>query len=239
MAAVCVVRCLSLIFTPLLFPIQPAHVVGAGPGCTFTTSYMDSAGTWKGIAVSVCVCWGGIAWRFLFFIFHVSIQQGNVLPYLGHHGVRETAWYCSQENTSFSWQRRTGHCLSLELLLLTDELKISQRRWDTCRKADAETRAHPALIRKHTHSISFYLLFLWQSLWALPVFPRGGNGTDVDLHVHRCVHFCVFKHGNVWNWEGKRNGYIFHFYFSIVPQFADTQCSPTDVCTCRLVCVWL
>lgn len=103
----------------------------------------------------------------------------------------------------------------------------------------AETRAHPALIRKHTHNISFYLLFLWQSLWALPVFPRGGNGTDVDLHVHRCVHFCVFKHGNVWNWEGKRNGYIFHFYFSIVPQFADTQCSPTDVCTCRLVCVWL
>lgn len=103
----------------------------------------------------------------------------------------------------------------------------------------AETRAHPALIRKHTHNISFYLLFLWQSLWALPVFPRGGNGTDVDLHVHRCVHFCVFKHGNVWNWEGKRNGYIFHFYFSIVPQFADTQCSPTDVYTCRLVCVWL
>lgn len=156
---------------------------------------------------------GGIAWRFLFFIFHVSIQQGNVLPYLGHHGVRETAWYCLQENTSFSWQRRTGHCLSLELLLLTDELKIPQRRWDACRKADAETRAHPALIRKHTHNISFYLLFLWQSLWALPVFPRGGNGTDVDLHVHRCVHFCVFKHGNVRNWEGKRNGYIFPFLF--------------------------
>lgn len=86
-----------------------------------------------------CVRVLGVEWRFLFFIFHVHIQQGNLLPYLGHHGVRGTARYCSQENTSFSW--RTGHCLSLELLLLTDELKIPQRRWDACRK-DARSSAN-------------------------------------------------------------------------------------------------
>lgn len=63
-----------------------------------------------------------------FFIFHLSIQWGTVLPYLGHHGGKKAAWYCSQDNTSLNHQRHTGHLLPSDLrLLLNDELKTPEQ----------------------------------------------------------------------------------------------------------------
>lgn len=180
----------------------------------------------------VCVCvLGGIAWRFLFFIFHVSIQQGNVLPYLGHHGVRETAWYCSQENTSFSWQRRTGHCLSLELLLLTDELKIPQRRWDACRKADARRRA---LIRRSSANTPITFLFIsFFSDKACELFLSSpGVGTE-QTWIFMCTDVCIFACLSTVTCGTEKGKETDTFSISISPSFRSLQTHNV----LRLMCV--
>lgn len=179
-----------------------------------------------------CVCvLGGIAWRFLFFIFHVSIQQGNVLPYLGHHGVRETAWYCSQENTSFSWQRRTGHCLSLELLLLTDELKIPQRRWDACRKADARSRA---LIRRSSANTPITFLFIsFFSDKACELFLSSpGVGTE-QTWIFMCTDVCIFACLSTVTCGTEKGKETDTFSISISPSFRSLQTHNV----LRLMCV--
>lgn len=68
-----------------------------------------------------------------------------------------------------------------------------------------------------------------------------GVGTE-QTWIFMCTDVCIFaclSTVTCGTEKGKETDTFFHFYFSIVPQFADTQCSPTDVCTCRLVCVWL
>lgn len=147
----------------------------------------------ESVWVCACVCVGGdrVEVSFLHFSCEYSAGKRSALSWPSRR--QKTAWYCSQENTSFNWQRRTGHCLSLELLLLlTDELKIPQRRWDACRKEDAETRAHlqthPQNALLFFYNSSFYLLFLWQSPCDLFLSSPGVG----SRRGSSCAQMCAF-----------------------------------------------
>lgn len=84
---VCAARCLSLIFTPLLFSSEPADVVGTVPGRAF--HHIIHGRRWGieancCVALCVCVCGRGTEWKFvwfLFFIFHTSDQRGAALSW--------------------------------------------------------------------------------------------------------------------------------------------------------------
>ena len=132
----------------------------------FTTSYMDAAGAWKRMAVWGCVCVcvclcvclrdrmkvHVVSFLYLLF-FHAGFQQGTVLHYLGHRGVKKTAHFGSRDDTSLNRQRHTGHRLPSDLhLLLNDKLKTPKQRMQTRR---------PVLIPQQTHSLICLLTVLF------------------------------------------------------------------------------
>lgn len=157
----CVVRCLSLIFTPLLFSNEPADVVGTVPGCLVHHIIhgrcwgMETDGC---VGLCVCVFEGqnesscGFFSLFTFFFMQnfcrelsctiLAIAASRKQP-VSAHGT-----------THLSTARGTQAILlpSDLHLLLNDKLKTSKQRMQTRR---------PMLIPQQTHSLICLLTVLF------------------------------------------------------------------------------